>query len=171
MNEAGACVAPDCSAQPTFYAAKLQRTPECGFLGNIRLVHVFYEGIVPEGSYNVQVVDCTTCDLNDEGNYYAPLAITATIWGDVLENYVTLPCAPPDGIVTFLDVTGTLGRCVSDPSSIRKTRADLEPACLDMLVNFSDVLFSVTGFQEVPYAFSPAVADPCNSQCTVLWPP
>ena len=61
--------------------------------------------------------------------------------------------------------TGILGRFISDPDSIRKSRADLEPACLDLVINITDVLFALAGFQGSPYPFEPGVLDPCDSTC------
>ena len=54
---------------------------------------------------------------------------------------------------------------VSDPASIRKARADLEPACLDLVINISDVLFALAGFQGLSYPFAPTASDPCDSKC------
>ena len=49
-----------------------------------------------------------------------------------------------------------------DPAS----RADLEPGCLDLKINVTDVLSSLAGFVGLPYSFIATAADPCNSTCT-----
>ena len=46
-----------------------------------------------------------------------------------------------------------------------KACADLEAGFLDLIINITDVLKAVTGFQGVPYPFEPSAADLCNSTC------
>jgi len=76
-----------------------------------------------------------------------------------------IPCTPPEGVVNIIDVLGILGRFISDPDSILKARADLEPACVDLVINIADVLFALSGFQGLSYPFEPSALDPCNSTC------
>ncbi len=66
-----------------------------------------------------------------------------------------------------IDALAIVGEFASEPGSISKARADLEGpnGCLDMVINITDVLLSVNGFQGLSYGFSPQVADPCDSPC------
>ena len=54
--------------------------------------------------------------------------------------------------------------------SISKPQADLEPGCLDLKINVSDVLSGLAGFTGVGYAFTPTSADPCDSTCAIVLP-
>ena len=91
--------------------------------------------------------------------------MTSACWGDTLGNCSVTPCTPPEWVVNIIDVTGILGRFISDPDSITKARADLEPACPDLVINISDVLFALSGFQGLSYSFEPSALDPCDSTC------
>ena len=71
-----------------------------------------------------------------------------------------MPCPPPDASVDITtDVTSILSkfRNVGGPT---KSRADLEPALPDGLVNISDVTFCLNAFSGDGFAFA-ADANPC----------
>lgn len=87
-------------------------------------------------------------------------------WGDVLQNCTTFPCTPPEGINQILDVQQIIARFISAPNAIVKARADLEPRCTDLVLDISDVLLGLTGFQQLPYPFEPSAATACESVCT-----
>jgi hypothetical protein len=130
-------------------------------------VHVFHEGIIPNGVYYVQAVE-DSCQPDCEAGLSDPLSIPTAIWGDTLEDCELLPdhpCSAPDGIINIVDVTQILSRFVSDPLSITKTRAELEPGCADLLINISDVLHAQLGFEGIPYPFVWTTLDPCDSPC------
>ena len=63
-----------------------------------------------------------------------------------------------------------LARFASAPGAIIKARADLEPACLDLKINVTDVLSSLSGCVGLSYPFTPTAADPCNSTCPNVLP-
>ena len=48
--------------------------------------------------------------------------------------------------------------------------ADLEPACLDLRINVTDVLGSIAGFSGLDYPFTATAADPCDSTCPTVLP-
>lgn len=130
-------------------------------IGCIEVVHIFHEGIVPGGVYDVQVVD-SSCALEEESSYSVPLTMTQAKWGDVCGPGPGGACsAVADGTVDVAnDVLGVLEKFVNF-SDLQKARADLEPAALDLKVNVAnDVLFAIDAFAGVPYPFAPG--DPCG---------
>ena len=76
------------------------------------------------------------------------------------------PPSLPSGSVDIVDALAVLGKFANAEGSIRKARADLEPGCLDLKINVSDVLAALQGFTGVPYSFLPTAANPCESTCT-----
>ncbi len=182
VSENGAIVDPNDPdvppGTPTFQAAMLEctPTPHCRDWSTVGVVHVFHEGIVPStlasstgpieipAVYDVQVVDCL-CNLAEEARYSDALTMTTAGSGDTVTDLTTTPPGPPDEIVSITDATAIIGRFVSDPNSIGKARADLEPNCLDLRINITDVLASVIGFQGLMYPYEPKAADPCDSPC------
>lgn len=104
-------------------------------------------------------------DTADETSYSEPLAMTTALWGDTVADLSTEPPGPPNGEVSILDVLGVIGAFTSADGAIVKARADLEPGCLDLRLNITDVLAGVTGFQGLDYSFDPTAEDPCDSTC------
>ncbi len=132
----------------------------------IDVVHLFHEGLVPQGVYDIQVVD-SSCSLQEESGYSTPLTMTQAKWGDV--------CGPgPGGACTDVsegstdvanDVLGLLDK-FANINALQKARADIEPGDNgtnngpDFKVNVTnDVLFALEAFTGAPYPFTPG--DPC----------
>ena len=165
VSENGASVEP-LPGFPTFKAAALQCSPFFADFGAIGTIQVYHEAIVPGGQFAVQAV-LETCDASDEGSFSLPASeVSTSRWSDTVGDCTSFPCSPPEGVVNIIDVAAIVGRFVSDPTSIVKARADLEPACPDLLINISDAMLAVTGFQGLPYPFSPNVTDPCDLPCS-----
>jgi hypothetical protein len=135
------------------------------------VVHVYHEGIVPSGVYNIQAID-DGCSLEEDANYSEPLTMTQTRWADVCGPGLRGACSePPDGGVDVTnDVLGVLDK-FANVNDLQKTRADLEPGDdatrggnhngPDLLVNVTnDVLFCLDAFTGAPYPFVPG--DPCG---------
>ncbi|MEE9295147.1 MAG: hypothetical protein V3W34_09350 [Phycisphaerae bacterium] len=133
----------------------------------IDVVHLFHEGFVPDGIYDVQVVD-GSCSLQEEGSYSTPLTMTQGKWGDI--------CGPgPGGACTGVadgaadvaqDVLGLIDK-FQNINALQKSMADLVPGDNginngpDFLVTIAgDTLFALDAFQGVPYPFTPG--DPCG---------
>lgn len=104
-------------------------------------------------------------DTAGEASYSEPLEMTPALWGDTVVDLSTEPPGPPNGEVSLLDVLGVIGAFISADGAISKARADLEPGCLDLRVNITDVLATVTGLQGLDYQFEPTAEDPCESTC------
>ncbi len=165
VSENGACVGwPTCEGFPVFLAATLQCEPFYFPWSIWGILSVFHEGIVPEGSYRIEVID-ETCPVDDESGYSEPLELTTARWGDTLGDCTVRPCTPPDGLINIGDVHGIIGRFVSNFHSIKKARAELEPGCPDLIINISDVMHAVGAFQGLSYPFEPTADDPCDSTC------
>ena len=164
VNENGALVEPT-EGSPSFYAASLK----CGapVFSDYALptpVHVFHEGVVPGGIYEIQLLG-QFCEPESPEGFSAPLVIANSQWGDVLGGFLTAPPSAPEGIARVADLLGILARFASVPGSIIKARADLEPACIDLTINVSDAIAALRGFQGLPYSFAPTASSPCSSTC------
>ena len=156
----------------TFTAAQLQCEPLCRDWSTVGEIHAFHEGVIPGTLYNVEVVDCT-CDLSDKGNYSPALAIKTPKWGDVLEDTSIVPPGPPNGVNTITDTLGVILAFGSTSNAPRKARADLEPNCVDVVINITDALQCLNGFNGLPYSasFPPKVDNLCDSPCGNPLPP
>ena len=159
------CGQPSC----VFTGATLQCDPYFTDWSVFDVVHVFHEGILPSATYAVQVIDSTCTTV--ESNFSEPLFVTMSRWGDVVKSCVTCPCGPPDGVVGIpTDVTAVLDKFknLEPPSvpcaAVSKTRADLDWATPDQLVNISDVTFCLDAFRDVhwPVTFGPPSPRPCS---------
>lgn len=146
-----------------FQAATLQCGSHFADWSSVDVIHVFHEGIVPDGIYHVQVV-AETCELTDPAGYSDLLEITMSRWGDAVGTYDEHSgWWPPDGIVGIpSDVTAVLEKFKNLPGNLTKARADLEPARPDLLVNITDVTSALDAFRGFPYPFEPSGPPPCT---------
>jgi hypothetical protein len=131
--------------QNWFWGAELDCDPVFADWAGYGVVHVFNEGIIPAGSYSVQVVD-ETCSLDSEENYSPGITLIQSAWADVVKDCSTTPCGAPDGITGVADVTAILDKFKNLEGNVTKTRADLEPRVPDQLVNITDVTFCLGAF-------------------------
>jgi len=125
----------------------------CGVDG---VIHIFDQGIVPTKNmnqraiYDVQVID-ETCSVANDADYSDPLVLIQPVWGDI-GNGTDCPMEPPNGVVSLVpDVTAALAKFSNNFCAPKKTRVEVEPAGLDMLVNITDVLKLLNAFTAVPY--------------------
>ena len=151
----------DAPAWAKFWTATLQCTPQYVNWSQYESVSVHHELIVPDGVYALQAVD-QFCDELSEASYTAPLALTTSLWGDLVRNCQTTPCGPPDGSVDIIsDAVAVLSKFSNLPGAPLKVRADLEPALPDRRINITDVLAVINGFVGESYPFDPPPW-PCN---------
>ena len=150
--------------------ATLRCSPYFTDFSELGTIDVFHPVIVPSGLFDVQVV-METCDVENEASFsISSEAITAR-WGDTIGHCGTNPCSPPDGgPVSVSDVLAILSTFSSASNALAKTRADLEPACADSLINIADAIFALTGFAGLPYQFLPTFTDPCDAVCNLPMP-
>jgi hypothetical protein len=126
----------------------------------VEVIHLYHEGLVPSGVYDVQVID-SNCSLQDEGSYSDPLTMIQSVWGDVCGPGSGGACsAVADGVVDVTnDVLGVLDK-VANLNDLQKARADIAPREPDFIVDVpNDVLYCLEAFTGDPYPFAPG--DPC----------
>lgn len=137
---------------PTFTAATLQCEPYFRDWSAFATVHVYHEGIVPGGTYALQMIDAL-CGPDVAEAFSTGLELRTSAWGDVLKDCTTRPCGPPDGSVDVAtDVLAVLEKFVNRGGPI-KARADIEPACVDLTINITDVMWILEAFRGLPYPF------------------
>ena len=152
---------------PNFLASQLTcEGPSFQDWAALGSVSVFHEGIVPGGTYVIQLIDSSCPDLFNEGSFSPALELPTTKWGDTVTDLSLIPPAPAEGALNISDALAILGRFSGVSTSIVKARADLEPRCADFVINIADVLSSLRGFQGLGYPFAPSAADACSSNCT-----
>ncbi len=154
------------SGSPTSTFARLRCTPECrSDWSRLGPIHIRHEGMIPGAAYRAEVIDCST-DMNDPANYQSPLDIATPRWGDVGGPFVGGQwTAPNNSVDVTTDVVAVLEKFASRPSAPIKARADVEPSCVDMKINISDVTQVLQAFRSLPYPYTPSVAGPCASTC------
>jgi hypothetical protein len=156
-ENAGVTQAGECPTQvgdlpsTTFWGATLGCDPYWTDWTQYDLVHVFHEGVVPDGVYDVQSL-YDTCSLADEAAYSLPLTLTQSVWADVVQDCTTLPCSPPDGSPGIADVTAILDKWKNLPGNVIKARADIEGSAAgdhripDQAINITDVTYCLGSF-------------------------
>jgi hypothetical protein len=146
--------------------AALECTPTCrSDWSELGVIHAFHEGIVPGGTYVIDVLDCR-CELEVPPNPALALAVTTARWGDLVGLFMNGGWTAADGGVNLTsDVVADLDKFGSRPGAPSKPRADLEPACLDRKVNITDVTRALDAFRGILYSFRPQTPDPCASPC------
>lgn len=163
VSENGGVIEPF-PGSPNFHASMLTcDAPTFADWGALGVVHLIHEGIVPGGIYSVRLISVFASIMDDD--FSSSLSMTTAKWGDTIEDFTTEPPGPPEGTVNIVDVLAVIARFVSVDGAIIKARADLDPGCLDFLVNIIDVLQAIGAFQGLPYPFERTVGDPCASTC------
>jgi hypothetical protein len=170
-ENAGQDVPPEggCGASPgmerEFSAATLHCTPVYRDWNADGAMHVFHEGLIPGGIYDVQVID-EACATTAESSYSPALPVMMSGWGDVVENCAVIPCLPPDGSVDVTtDVTAILDKFKNSLNALVTARADIEPQVPDQKINISDVTFALDAFRGRSYppgSFPPPSPLPCQ---------
>ncbi len=127
------------------------------------LVHVYHEGVIPGGQYEVQAV-FEDCPLGTEANFLPPLLAPNPRWGDVGGRYdpsARVWTAPDGSVDVVTDVVAALGKFANRPNAPNKARVDVEPTLADQKVDIGDVTRILDAFRALPYPFSPRTPSPC----------
>ncbi len=148
-----------------FQRAALQCDSTGTFLdwGAIGTVHVYHEGIIPGGIYDVEVVDAS-CDPAAPASYSAPLTIVNARWGDVVGPFDAGSGSwrtVDDSIDVASDVVSLLDKFSNAATAPSKTLGDLEPPQLDFKINITDVTVVLGAFSGTAYPFTPSGSLPC----------
>ncbi len=130
-------------------------------------VHIYHEGVIPEGEYDVQVLE-ESCAVTEDDNYSAPLTVIQNVWGDICGAGPGGACSGvADGVPDVAqDVIGCIGK-FQNINAMQKSRADLVPGDdginngPDFKVTIAgDCLFALDAFSGLPYTSTPG--DPCG---------
>jgi hypothetical protein len=124
-------------------------------------VHLYHEGVVPGGIYEVQMID-SACPLTEASFSLAVATITAR-WCDVAGPFDTNAgtWGGPDQVVEIVsDVVAELDKFGNRATAPNKARTDVEPKFVDLKINITDVTRVLDAFRGLPYPFPPS-ADPC----------
>jgi hypothetical protein len=159
----GGC-GPAAGEAPTFMASTLQCEPYYMDWSALDAVHVFHEGVVSRGTYDIQSLDLGN-DPSVEDHYTFPVQITTSRWGDVVSNCATYPCGPPDGSVDITtDVTALLDKYRNALGAPVQVRADLVDyaggVAPDQKTTIRDIVVAIDAFLGIGYPFAPG-PPPC----------
>ncbi len=151
---------PPCSGE-TFLAATLGCSPHFTDWSALGTVHVYHEGIIPSGIYEMQAVE-EACTNSPEGFSTPALTMEASRWGDVGAAFAGGQWGPPDDLVDIVvDVVAVLDKFSNRPGALTTSRADVEPAVPDQRINITDVTRVLDAFAGTPYPFTISTT-PCN---------
>ncbi len=158
----GVRLSSDAPGAPSFVAASLQCEPFVTDWGAVGTIHVYHDGIMPGGVYEIREID-GACPSDDVASLSAELVLSMSQWGDVVETCLQSPCGPPNGTVDIVfDVVALLDKFKNAPGALTKARADIQPSVPDQLLSITDVTRALDAFAGASYPFSgPGVADPC----------
>ena len=148
----------------TYVTSKLEctDTPFFADWNALGVVNVWHEGIVPDGTYNVRVID-ETCGPSLATNYSEPTGMQTAIFGDTV-SYAGFQY-PVDNAVGIIDALGGLAVFSGVPGRPSKSRTDLTGRCIDFYAGIEDVLYSLLAFTGGHYRDTPSTDDPCDSLC------
>jgi hypothetical protein len=146
---------------PWFWGAELGCDPYFTDWTQYEFVHVWDEGIIPNGEYDLQVIDYSCMELpgwEDDPRAWSPLVrSTQSDWADLVEDCTTCPCSPPEGSTTIQDVTAVLDKFKNLSCNVKKARADLEGAPAgdaripDQVISITDVTRCLEAFRGEDY--------------------
>ncbi len=152
---------------PNFWVAELGCTPYYTDWTVYDRVDVIDAGIVPDGVYEVQILD-STCSLNCLECYSEPLEVRMSRAGDIVGDCSVQPCSPPQGVVDFVDISACVEKFKNSPGAPRKARCDVTNSNVwdplpDKKVDFVDISCIVAAFRGDPCPITgPPTTDPCG---------
>jgi len=153
---------------PTWMGAALQCQPYYRDWGTVGLLHVYGAEILPDSTYDVQIVR-SVCDgqLDNESVYSAPLVLTTARWGDVALPFAATPETPaqPD----FVDISAIVSKFVSGvepPKVDTMLRFNVPPVAAS--IDFRDIAACVNAFSDWVYANDGPCPCPSTQTCPTL---
>lgn len=169
----GTVFASDAIGGATWWGAALRCTPQYMSWGAIDVIHIYDPLIVPAGVYEVQAIE-EGCDSALSGSFTVPLTVVNSRWGDVVGSFdePSQQWTAPDGSVSITsDVVAVVDKFRGLPGAPNKTRADVEPAAPNQLIDVTDFVQIVDAFQGIAYPFAPSVPCPvADSSRGILYP-
>ncbi len=153
VREGGSCPAQVGGLpQNWFWGAELGCDPYWTDWTQYDLVHVWHEGIIPDGTYDLQAID-SMCPTYEESAYSLPLTLTQSIWADLVRDCEPPgPCSPPNGSTDIADITAVLDKWKNLTGNVSKVRADIEGSpsgdhrVPDQAINITDVTYCLGAF-------------------------
>jgi hypothetical protein len=127
------------------------------------VIHVYHEGIIPGGQYDVRVVfqDCPT---GQEASFSPPLSASNPRWGDVTGPFdanAQVWTAPDARVDIVSDAVAALQKFGNRPAAPNKARVDVDQPVPDFKINITDVIRILDAFRGLGYPFTPSAATPC----------
>jgi hypothetical protein len=131
----------------------------------ISLLHVFHQGIVPGGVYEVQSI-LAGYSTAVEANYSDSLVVDTSRWCDLVKDCTTQPCSPPNGTVDITtDVTALINKFKNLGTAPSQVRTDLignfVPYVPDQQTTVLEFSYAVDAFLGFGYPFVPTGPPPC----------
>ncbi len=152
---------------PTFKAATLQCIPVFRDWGDIDVLHVYHELIVPSAFIPPdQVIDSTYSirAVASDGTPSAGRDLVMSVWGNVVgmkdpaTGVWTGPDRDEDGnpqVDITMDVIAVLDKFKNAPTAPIKPRTDIQPAHVELKVSIVDVTRVLDAFKGAAYPFVP----------------
>jgi len=148
-ENSGKILPADAPASPTFQAAELRCSPFAREWDSVGPVHVVGRAIVPEGLYDIQVVNVGLEGV--ESAFSVVLTIETSRWGDISTGGAAVPPGPPDGTVDIpVDLVRVLDKFKNLPGAMSKSRTDLAPAEPNWLIEIGDITAMIEAFRGFP---------------------
>ena len=127
---------------------------------DVAVIHAVGAAVVPCSAYEVQYVDASCTDLNDEECYTYPLYVQTAKSGDIVSPYGFT------GQPNFNDIAAAVAcfKAIPMPGGQNKLRCLLRGNDLPLAdkVNFTDISRVIAAFRVLPYPEpGPASCDPC----------
>lgn len=139
--------------EPSFTAAKLQCEPLFRDWGDIDLLYVYGDDIIPSSIYDVQLIHQSCIKFNNEAHFTEILSIPTGLWGDIVTPFIHDPniTFQPDIKDVLAVVDKFLG--VLDPI---KARSQIQPNIPDptLGVGIADILNVVDAWLGTSYPFA-----------------
>ncbi|MGB2984342.1 MAG: lectin like domain-containing protein [Phycisphaerae bacterium] len=142
----------------TFLAAPLQCDEHYTDWSTYGTIHVYHEGIVPGGAYEVRTLG-ESRNVAGVSHRSPPLVVGTNLWGDVVTDSAP-PCGPPNGIVDFNDIASVVDKFRDLPGAPSKLLADIGPDRVDGIVDFEDIPLTVDAFRHLPLTYEVPPACP-----------
>ena len=154
----------DDATPPTFMVATLRCLPHFMDWSTVGVVHVSHQRVVPDGVYDIQVVD-EHCDAGSEAGFSLPLTVINSMWGDVVGPFDgdAGVWTAPDGTASIaFDVVAILDKFKNAPTAPRKSRTDIQPNPVDGKVSIVDVTRALDAFSGAQFPFDSIDVEPCG---------
>jgi len=114
--------------------------------------------IIPQTAYEVRA----ECGRTGEPFFTSAVTAMTQRWGDTVGTYSDGVFTPPNGLVSFQDITAVVDGFRNRPTAPPMPVLDLFGCSPDQRINFLDIAGSVDGFRGLTYAASSLCPTPCE---------